>query len=272
MSERRSCLYVGAVTHRRHRPRRHDLAYRVYAVYVDLDELSDLDCRLFAHDRFSLLSLLDRDHGDGRAGGLKDWALGQLARAGIDTAGVRVGLLCYPRVLGYVFNPLSVFYFEDTAGRIIAVLYEVNNTFGQRHGYLIPLAEPCEADAMVRQACEKSFYVSPFIAVTGGYRFRWRRPGARYALSIEQGDADGPLLTATFAARRVPLDDRTILSVFLRHPLVTLKVIGAIHWEALKLWSKGIALHPRPEPPREPVSIHWPDTNPADGRTHALSA
>ncbi len=264
---RRSGLYVGTVTHRRHRPRRHDLAYRVYALYLDLDELPDLGLRLLRHNRLGLLSLRDRDHGDGR-GDLKTWALGQLARAGIATAGVRVGLMCYPRVLGYVFNPLSVFHFEDATGRILAVLYEVNNTFGQRHGYLIPLAEPVGGDAAVEQQCEKSFYVSPFIAVTGAYRFRWRRPGARYALTIEQGDADGPLLTAAFTATRRPLDDRTVLAVFLRHPLVTLKVIGAIHWEALKLWSKGVALHRRPEPPGEAVSIHWPAKD--DG--HALSA
>ncbi len=272
MTERRSCLYVGTVTHRRHRPRRHDLGYGVYALYLDLDELPGLECRLFGHNRFGLLSLLDRDHGDGRGGDLKAWALAQLARAGIGTDGVRVGLLCYPRVLGYVFNPLSVYYFEDQAGRILAVLYEVNNTFGQRHGYLIPLAAPVAGDGAVEQHCAKSFYVSPFIAVSGQYRFRWRRPGERYALAIEQGDEDGPLLSAAFAARRLPLDDRHVLSVFLRHPLVTLKVIGAIHWEALKLWSKGIGLQPRPEPPIEPVSIHWPAAIDPDGKSHAIPA
>lgn len=271
MTGQRSGLYVGRVAHRRHRPRRHDLGYRVYALYLDLDELPGLDCRLLRHNRLGLLSLHDRDHGDG-GGDLKAWALAQLARAGIATDGVRVGLLCYPRVLGYVFNPLSVFYFENAAGLILAVLYEVNNTFGQRHGYLIPLVAPCGGDAVVEQACAKTFYVSPFIAVAGGYRFRWRRPGARYALTIEQGDADGPLLTASFTATRRPLDDRNILAVFLRHPLVTLKVIGAIHWEALKLWSKGISLQPRPEPPPEPVSIHWPAPIPADGKTHAIPA
>lgn len=271
MTGQRSCLYVGTVSHHRHRPRRHDLGYRVYAIYLDLDELPDLDCRLFAHNRFGLLSLLDRDHGDGRSD-LKSWALAQLARAGIATAGVRVGLLCYPRVLGYVFNPLSVYYFEDRAGRTLAVLYEVNNTFGQRHGYLIPLAQPAGGDEPVEQHCAKSFYVSPFIAVTGRYRFRWRRPAGRYALSIEQGDDDGPLLSAVFRAERRPLDDRNIMAVFLRHPLVTLKVIGAIHWEALKLWSKGIGLQPRPAPPPEPVSIHWPAPDMSDGKTHAILA
>ena len=179
-----SCLYFGAVMHQRLRPRRHRLDYRVFAFYVDLDELPALDRRLrwFSHNRFNLLSLRETDHGDGQ-GDLRGWVGRELAQAGIDLAGGRVGLLCYPRLFGYAFNPLAVYFCFDRDGALAAVLAEVNNTFGDRHCYLA--RAPRDGGSTLRHACAKALYVSPFIGMDARYQFRVRPPAERLALAIE---------------------------------------------------------------------------------------
>jgi DUF1365 family protein len=157
-----------------------------------------------------------------------------------------------PRVLGTLFNPLSLFWCHDAAGSLRAVLYEVNNTFGQRHSYLIPVTE----DAVpVRQECDKAFYVSPFMDMGLRYRFRLLPPAERVAVAIEVRDADGTVLTAALTARRRELSDAALLAGFARHPLLGAQVLGAIHWEAAKLWRKGLRTRARPAPPPAPISI-----------------
>lgn len=256
-----SALYAGTVMHRRWKPKPHRLQYGVFALLADLDELPALTRRLklFSHNRFNLFSLMDRDFGAGDGSALKPWVEARLAEAGLETRGIQVSLLCYPRILGYAFNPLSVFYCRRARdGALIAILYEVHNTFGERHCYLIP-AEPGEST--VRQECAKAFYVSPFIDMQATYRFQVLPPsfapeaGERLALVINESDAEGPLLDASFVARRVPLGDGKLLSLLARHPLMGLKVIGGIHWEALRLWLKGIKLTKRPAPPVPLVTI-----------------
>ena len=157
-----SALYVGTVTHHRWKPKRHHLRYGVFAMLADLDELPELARRLtlFSHNRFNLFSLMDRDFGAGDGTALKPWVEAQLAKAGLETRGIRISLLCYPRILGYAFNPLSVFFCRRAQdGALIAILYEVHNTFGERHCYLIPT----ESDGTpVRQECDRAFHVSPF--------------------------------------------------------------------------------------------------------------
>jgi uncharacterized protein len=252
-----SCLYAGVVTHQRVRPKRHRLRYRVFSAFLDLDELPRLHAslRLLAYNRAGLLSFFDRDHGPGRNVPLRPWVEEQLARAGIDLAGGRVCILCYPRLLGFVFNPLSVYFCYRADGVLTALLYEVNNTFGERHSYLIPVSE---ADGLIRQECDKRFYVSPFIRVDGRYRFRVTPPGERLSIGITQMDANGTLMHAAFEAERQTLDDRTLAVNFVRYPLMTLKVVGGIHWEALKLWRKGVPIVRRPSPPSQPVTIVTP--------------
>lgn len=241
-----SALYRGTVVHRRHKPAPHRLAYSVFMLLLDLDELPALArrSRLFAHNRFAPLAFYDRDHGDGSGAPLRPQIEARLAAAGIDIAGGPIRVLCLPRVLGYVFNPLSVFYCYRPDGSLAAVLYEVSNTFGERHGYLLPAT--AGSDGLIRQACPKRFHVSPFIGMEAHYAFRLLPPGERVAVAIHETDAEGPLLDASFTGRRAPLTERTLASVLLRFPLLTLKVIAAIHWEALKLWRKGVPLHPRP--------------------------
>jgi DUF1365 family protein len=250
-----SARYAGTVMHRRWKPKRHRLRYGVFALLVDLDELPDLmrRLRLFSHNRFNLFSLSDRDFGAGDGTALKPWVEVQLARAGLEAHGIRISLLCYPRILGYAFNPLSVFFCRRARdGALIATLYEVHNTFGERHCYLIPT----ESDgASVRQECDKAFYVSPFVGMQAHYRFQILPPAERVAIVINETDAEGPLLDASFVASRVPLSDGKLLSLLARHPLMGLKVIGGIHWEALRLWLKGVTLTNRPSPPPRLVTI-----------------
>lgn len=187
---------------------------------------------------------------------LKQWAEGQLAAAGIEGGGP-IRLLCFPRVLGFVFNPLCVWFCHRRDGTLAAIIHEVSNTFGQRHAYLIPAAPG--PDGLVRQSCDKRFYVSPFMDMETAYHFRIRPPmgeaGEPMAVSIRQTDAGGPVLHASLTAQRVELTDGAILRAWARHPLMTAKVVAGIHWEALHLWRKGLAIRPRPPAPAQPVTV-----------------
>lgn len=238
-----SALYAGHVIHSRLRPKRHRLRYRVFSLLLDLDELPALDrgLRLFGHNRRAVLSFHESDHGAGSRDGLKDWALGLLAEAGITSKSMCITLLCYPRILGYAFNPLSVYFCTTAEGELRAVLYEVCNTFRERHTYVIPAR--LGADGRVRHECAKQMYVSPFIPMDCRYRFTIVPPSENVQIAIDECDAAGVLLHAAFAAHRRPLSDRTLLAALAGYPLMTLKVMGAIHWEALRLWLKGIAIH-----------------------------
>lgn len=239
----RSAIYCGTVMHRRVRPKAHRLRYGVFYLLLDLDELPELDLRLLGVERAAPFSFRARDHGDG-SGKLKRWVSNGLRAAKIHSELGRVTLMTFPRVFGFVFNPISVYFCYDPGGVLMATLYEVNNTFGGRHTYVLE-AKP-DPSGTVRQSCAKRLYVSPFNDVSGDYRFAVRPPATKVALSIDQHDAEGHLLQAAFAGRRHELNDLGLLRVMLVYPLLTLKVVAGIHWEALKLWAKGVPLHKRP--------------------------
>jgi DUF1365 family protein len=250
-----SALYTGAVVHARLRPLRHRLRYRMLNMLLDLDELPALDRRLalFGHNRRALFSFHDADHGDGSATPLRTQVETVLRAGGLDPAAGRIAVLCMPRVLGMVFNPLTVYFCHGADGRLQAMLYEVNNTFGQRHAYLIPVDRAVQG--VLRQRCHKRFHVSPFMDMDLTYAFRVTMPAATLGLAIDAHDAEGPVLFAAFTGRRRALTDAQLFAAFLAHPLLAVRVIGGIHWEALKLWWKGMRLRPRPEPPAAPVTI-----------------
>ncbi len=241
---RESGVYEGTVYHKRLRPKVHAFRYRVFSLLLDLDELPALGrrLRLFSHNRWNLFSFLDRDHGVDRQGSLREWVEERLAGVGITIPGGRISLLCYPRILGYVFNPLSVYFCHRADGALAAVIYEVSNTFGERHAYVLPHTGDGDHVGAVRQSCRKAFYVSPFNDVSGGYRFRVLPPADSVSIHIDQQDSGGKLFLAGFTGRRAGLSDRALLGLALRYPLMTLKVIAAIHWEAFRLLIKGVPL------------------------------
>jgi DUF1365 family protein len=219
----------------------HAFRYRVFSLLVDIHELPALDRRLrfFSHNRWNLFSFHDRDHGIGRPASLADWVQERLRASRIDIRGGRITLLCYPRILGYVFNPLSVFFCHRADGSLAALIYQVSNTFGERHAYVLPNAGGSDA---VQQSCRKAFYVSPFNDVSGGYVFAVQPPAETVSIHIDQEDSGGKFFQAGFSGRRSPLSDRALLSLAARYPLMTLKVIAAIHWEAFRLLIKGVPL------------------------------
>ena len=242
----RSCLYRGGVMHRRLRPKVHRFRYRAFWMLLDLDELPDLSSRLrlFSYNRFNLFALYDTDHGDGSATPLRLQADQHLARAGIDIAGGPIRLFCMPRTLGYSFNPLSIYFCHRPCGELAAVIYQVHNTFGERHAYVA--AVQAGATTM-NHGCRKTFYVSPFMDMEMSYRFRLSRPDESFELGIAAYQEGRTVLSACLAASRQPLSDPTLLRSFLAIPLATAKVIIAIHWEAIRLWLKGMRLRDRPQ-------------------------
>jgi len=256
-----SALYPGHVTHRRLRPREHRLAYRVWSMLLDLDELPELDrrLRLFSVDRFNLFSFHARDRGDGTGRDLKGRVEAAMRRAGIEPDGGPIRLFTMPRLLGWAFNPLSIFFCHRRDGHLAAILWEVDNTFGERHGYLIPVGETVGGE--IRQSCEKAFHVSPFMDMEQTYAFRVRPPDELFSLVIDVHDAEGRILTARHHAARRDLTDRALLGLFFSVPFLTLRVVGGIHWEALKLWLKGVKLRFKPPPPAEPISLVSPPSS-----------
>ncbi len=257
-------LYVGQVMHARMKPVTHRFTYNVFSLLIDLDRLEDAgkQSAVFSIERFNLLAFSQSDHGPRDGTSLRAHVDGLLARAGLNVSGGRVLLLCYPRILGFTFNPLSVFWCYDRKGDLAALVYEVHNTFGQAHSYVAPIVADEEASAAgIRQERDKLFYVSPFMDMDMRYRFRLLPPGDKLSVRILESDAEGPILAATFAGRRVPFTTPSLLKAFFKLPLLTLKIVAAIHWEALRLAIKGLRLKPRPLPP-EPASFIRPPADP----------
>ena len=238
-----SALYHGIVTHHRFRPVAHALRYRIFMLLLDLDEAAPLP-RLLGIDRRGLLSFWQKDHGDGSSNGLRPWLRAQLAAAGLPDAG-SIQVLCMPRVLGHAFNPLTVYFCRDGDGELQALIYEVNNTFGGRHAYVLRAEGGPDR---VAHGCAKVFHVSPFMDMDLRYRFRVRPPAETVSITIHADDAVGAMLTAGFAGRRRALTTSAIVRAALRTPWLGLKVLGGIHWEALRLWLKGLKLRPAPKP------------------------
>ena len=242
-----AALYLGVVMHARLKPVGHRFNYRVMSLLIDLDRLdaADRQSPLFGVNRAALYSFNEADHGHRDGTPLRAYAQQRASDHGIDLTGGRVLLLCYPRLLGHTFNPLSVYFCYRAAGRLALIIYEVRNTFGDIHAYALPVNPDETSDAGIRQVQDKLFYVSPFVEMAMRYHFRVLPPGDSVKLRILETDRDGPLLAATFNGRRRPLNTAQLLRSFFALPFVTLKIMTAIHWEALRLWRKGVRLVPR---------------------------
>ncbi len=242
-----AALYFGDVMHARLKPMGHRFSYRVMSLLIDLDRLeaAGRQSPLFGVNRAALYSFHEKDHGDRDGSPLRAYVKRCAAERGIDLAEGRVLLLCYPRLLGYTFNPLSAYFCYRADNQLALIIYEVRNTFGDMHSYVLPVLPDEISSAGVRQQQDKLFYVSPFIEAAMRYHFRVSPPGDRVKLRILETDGDGPLLAATFNGKRRALTTLALMRSFFSLPLVTFKIIAAIHWEALRLWLKGARLVPR---------------------------
>jgi hypothetical protein len=267
-----SAVYEGRVMHCRLKPRQHRFAYRVFWLLLDLDEIDTIggSLKLFSRNRFNLFSFHDTDYGAGEERTLRGHVEGHLLSTGIDCRGGRITLFSMPRILGYAFNPLAIYFCHRPAGDLAAILYEVNNTFGERHSYLIPVEGIC--DRAIRQECIKEFYVSPFMDMAMRYVFRVAPPNDRIRVTIIGLDSEGPIITAALTADRRKLTDAALVAAFFRFPFLTLKVIIAIHIEAARLWLKGYRPFTRPTAPLHAVSAIRMRRHSKTGREDARSA
>jgi DUF1365 family protein len=243
-----SALYSGQVMHHRLRPREHTLRYRVFWMLLDLDELDQMSrsLRFFSRNRFNLMGFHDADHGDGSETPLRVQATRLLERRGVDIGSGAIRLLTMPRVLGYVFNPISLYYCHRPDGALAAMIYEVTSTFRERRAYVLPVAPEDGRVGRIDQATGKGLYVSPFMDMDMRYAFKGSVPDDRLDLAIDGLDSQGLLIATAMRGRRRALSDRALLAAMAAMPLLTIKVVAAIHWEALKLWLKGVPLTRKP--------------------------
>lgn len=255
-------VYQGVVTHARQRPVSHVLRYRIFMLLIDLDQAPAVmgPLRWLSGRRFGLMSFRERDHGDGGQRPLKEQVQERLAVAGLRADGP-IRILTMPRVLGCAFNPISVYFCHRPDGRLVATLYEVSNTFGERHSYVVAAnGEPVQL-----QTADKQFYVSPFMDMAMTYSFVVRPPGETVNLAIEVEDEEGSMMIAAFTARRRSLTDENLIAAWLAHPLLILQVIGGIHWEALKLFLKGMRIRRRRPIHQHGTSVGRPLSCPVHG-------
>ena len=234
-----SSIYNGTVIHKRFKPKIHYFKYKVFSLLIDLSELEYLSKKIkfFSHNKFNLVSFYEKDHGNRDGSSLVSWVKKNLKDNNINSEDVKIKLLCYPRILGYVFNPLSVFYIYNIDEKLICILYEVKNTFGEQHTYIFKVDND---QNLYQHNCSKKFHVSPFIEMNCKYFFRLLKPGEKISVIIDQYQTDEKILYASQDGQRVDFNTKELIKSYLKHPLMTFKIISAIHFEAFKLWLKGI--------------------------------
>ena len=234
-----SFIYTGNVIHKRFKPKIHFFKYKVFSLLIDLSEihLLDKELKIFSYNKFNIISFYDKDHGARDGSSVENWVKDNLKKNNIDTNDIQIKLLCYPRIFGYVFNPLSVFYIYDKNSNLISILYEVKNTFGEQHTYIF---KTNINNNLVQHMCKKKFHVSPFIEMDCVYFFRLLKPDNKISVIIDQNDKEGKILYASQDGVKSEITNSNMIKSYLKHPLMTFKIILAIHFEAFKLWSKGI--------------------------------
>lgn len=249
-------LYAGIVRHVRHVKPRRKFAYRLWMLAVDLDDLDALAARsrVFRHNQFGLISIVDADHGPRDGSPLRPWVEQALTENGLQEFGARIRLMTMPRIVGYAFNPISFYFCSNDVGRLGAVLHQVKNTFADQVGYLIPVAE---ASGQIRQHVAKSMHVSPFFDMQGHYDFRFSRLDERFRMTIRYG-ADAKRMTVAMILNSTIFSDRNMLKLLGRMPLIALKVIAAIHWEAISTWVAGAKFYREPKVGHQPIILGDP--------------
>ena len=234
-----SSIYIGNVIHKRFKPKIHFFKYKVFSIVLDISEIDILDksLKIFSYNKFNIVSFYDADHGPRDGTSIKEWVIKNLNDNRINTENIKIKLLCYPRIFGYVFNPLSVFFIYNKNSELISILYEVKNTFGEQHTYVFKTKEN---ENYIKHTCKKKFHVSPFIEMDCTYFFKILKPSEKISVIIDQYDEEGKLLYASQDGDRIELNNKNLVLSYLRHPFMTFKIIVAIHFEAFKLWTKGI--------------------------------
>ena len=235
-----SKIYTGKVIHKRFKPKEHYFKYNVFSLLIDLNELEEINkyIKFFSYNKFNIISFYDKDHGDRDGSSIKLWVKKNLRNIGLMTEDISIKLLCYPRIFGYVFNPLSTYFIYNKRSELISIFYEVKNTFGEQHTYIFKAQD----EKTVQNKCKKKFYVSPFIEMDCEYHFKTLNPREQLSVVINQNDKDGKLLFASQDGISKDFNNKNLILSYLTHPLMTFKIIGAIHYEAFKLWAKRIKL------------------------------
>ncbi len=246
-------LLSGHVMHHRLRPVVNRFVYPVFYLRLNLAALDKMRGFWFGIDCWRPLALRTRDYGPRDGSPLLPWIRARLAEAGISATG-EVWLQTFPRVFGYVFNPVSFWFCHDTEGHLVAVLAEVNSTFGERHAYLLSHADGRAITASDELVCRKLLHVSPFCRVEGCYRFRFQQTAERSQVRIDYDDEAGALLHTAISGRLTALSAGSAVRALLRQPLLTVGVIVRIHAQALRLWLKRVPFFHQPQPPAAPLS------------------
>ena len=237
-----SCIYNGIVKHRRFKPIEHSLNYRTFSMLLDLDEIENLakSISIFSLNKFNIFSFYNRDHGARDGSSLKVWVKKNLKKFNISNNITTIKLLCYPRVFGYVFNPLSIFYCYEK-NDLKAIFYEVKNTFNEQHTYIFKIKN----NEKIEQKCKKKFYVSPFMDMETYYNFKLINPKEKLSIFIRQTNGEETVLTATQTGDKKEFSFKQLLINFFKYPLMTIKIISSIHYEAFFLWKKGAVYRKR---------------------------
>ena len=248
-----TCIYKGFVTHRRFKPARHYFSYKTFSILFNLAELEDLHKKIgiFSFNKFNIFSFYNKDHGSRDGNDLTEWVKKNLKKYNLNFNVSKITLLCFPRIFGYVFNPLSIFYcYEQNV--LKAILYEVKNTFNEQHTYVFPVNN---SSKIITQHCDKKFYVSPFIEMNTFYNFRLTEPNESIRILIKQTDKEGKILVACQVGRKQKISLKQLLINFSIHPMMTFKIMISIHYEALRLWKKGATYYKRQVKTKNNISL-----------------
>jgi hypothetical protein len=247
-------ICIGQIMHVRHLPVVHQFTYPTYFLRFSVDALVALQNRWLSVDRWNLFSFYQRDHGARDGTDIATWIRQLLKNNGIQDANGEIILHTYPRILGYVFNPVSFWFCHDTQGQVRAILCEVNNTFNEHHSYLLAHDDhrPIIENELLQ--CRKQFHVSPFFEVAGEYQFKFSWSNNHCRFQINHHDNEDKLLSTLLSGNKHALSSKLLLRLFFTHAWMTFAVIARIHLQAWKLWRKGVRFHPKPTPPDKEIS------------------